>query len=294
MRLTGTMTAVVTPFAPDGSVDEDALRAHVQAQLAGGMDGIVPCGTTGETPCLTMEEYQLVVRATIEEVAGQVPVIAGTGANNTRKSVEWTRLARELGVDAALVVTPYYNKPGPSMLTAHYKAIAAGGGLPIVLYNVPGRTGCNMAASVTIELAEIDNVIAIKEASGDLGKVQEILAGVDADTFTVVSGDDALALPMYSVGGQGVISVASNVAPAEMKAIHTAFFAGDIAGAAAAQARLFPLFGAMFCESNPVPAKAALAMMGRMGDTVRAPLGPLQPHSVERVRATIEALGLLS
>ncbi len=289
LRLTGTMTAIQT----DGTIDEDALRAHVQAQLAGGMDGIVPCGTTGETPTLSIEEYQLVVRATVEEVKGQVPVIAGTGSNNTRLSVDTTRLARELGADAALVVTPYYNKPGPTMLEAHYRTVAAEGGLPVVLYNVPGRTGCNMAPSVVHNLSNVSNIIAVKEAAGSLNQVQQILQGVDTSTFTVLSGDDGMSLGMYSVGGHGVVSVASNVAPAEMKAIRTHYEGDDPKAAAAANARLFPLFEALFCETNPVPAKAALHLMGRMTPTVRAPLGPLQEASFERVRATIAELGLI-
>ena len=293
MRLAGTMTAIVTPFSADGTIDEDALSAHINAQLQGGVDGLVPCGTTGETPTLNMDEYQLVVRATLEEVRGAVPVIAGTGANDTRKTIEWTRLARELGVDAALVVTPYYNKPGPAMMDAHFRKVAAQGGLPVVLYNVPGRTGINLAASTTVALSSVPNIIAVKEASGSMTQVQEILAGVDVSQFTVLSGDDGLALPMYSVGGHGVISVASNVAPAEMKAIHTAFEAGDVRGAAAANARLFPIYQALFCESNPVPCKVALNMMGRMGATVREPLGPLQPESVELVRSALKGAGLL-
>ena len=292
LRLTGTLTAIVTPFKGDGTIDEDALRAHVQAQLAAGIDGIVPCGTTGETPTLSLDEYQTVVRATLEEVGGAVPVIAGTGSNDTRKTIEWTRLARELGVDAALVVTPYYNKPGPTMLEAHYRAVAQDGGLPVVLYNVPGRTGCNLPAVTVGALSTVNNIIAVKEASGNLGQVQDILARVDTESFTVVSGDDALSLPMYSVGAHGVISVASNVALAEMEAIRTHYLAGEVAAAAAANARLFPLFGALFCETNPVPAKAALALLGRMTGRVRAPLGPLQPASLDRVRQALAGLGL--
>lgn len=296
MRLTGTMTALVTPFkAGDAQapIDEDALRAHMQAQLASGIDALVPCGTTGETPTLTIEEFQLVVRAAVEEAAGSVPVIAGTGSNNTRMTIETTRLARELGVDAALVVTPYYNKPGPAMLEAHYRAVAADGGLPVVLYNVPGRTGINMTAATSIALSRVDGIIAVKEASGSLSQIQEILFATDSSSFSVLSGDDAIALPLYAVGGHGIISVASNVAPAEMKAIYDRFVAGDIAGAQAANERLFPLFGALFCESNPVPAKAALHRMGRMDPTVRAPLGALKPESVEHVHSVINALGLV-
>ncbi len=293
MRLTGTYTAIVTPFKADLSVDESALRAHIQRQLDAGIDGIVPCGTTGETPTLTMDEYKLVVSTTVEVVDGRVPVIAGTGSNNTVHTIEWTRTAKELGVDAALVVTPYYNKPGPSMMEAHYRALAEEGGLPIVLYNVPGRTGSNMLPSTTAALSTLDSVIAIKEACGSLSQVQEILTQTNADQFTVVSGDDALALPMYALGSHGVISVASNVVPADMKAIHQRYSAGDVDGAAAINARLFPLFQALFCESNPVPCKVALSMQGHMTSAVRPPLGPMQESSVKRVRSVMTGLQLL-
>jgi len=293
MQLTGTYTAIVTPFRPDRSVDEEGLRAHIRRQLDGGIDGIVPCGTTGETPTLSMDEYNTVVGITVEEVNGRVPVIAGTGSNNTAGTVQWTKAAKALGVDAALVVTPYYNKPGPAMLEAHYRTVADEGGLPVVLYNVPGRTGINMTAATTVALASHPSIIAVKEASGNLSQVQEILAGTRDQEFTVVSGDDALTLPMYSVGSHGVISVASNVVPAAMKAIHQRYMASDTAGAAAENARLFPLFQALFCESNPVPCKEALAMMGQMGNTVRPPLGALQPSSIERVRGVLMELKLL-
>ena len=293
MRLDGTMSAIVTPFGADGAIDQDALRALIQSQIDAGMDGIVPCGTTGETPTLTSAEYRQVVSSTVEEVAGRIPVVAGTGSNDTRKTVETTRLARELGADGALVVTPYYNKPGPAMLEAHFRRVAAEGGLPVVLYNVPGRTGINMLAETTIALSKVSGIVAIKEASGNLGQVQAILAGTDDAEFTVLSGDDALALPMYAVGAHGLISVAGNVVPREMREIRTRFLAGDVRGAAALNLRLFPLFEALFCEANPVPCKAALAMQGRMGDTVRQPLGPLQARSRERVAGVMKALELL-
>lgn len=293
MRIEGTFTAIVTPFRADTTLDEAALRALIGAQLAGGIDGLVPCGTTGETPTLEHEEWERVIQITVEEVRGRVPVIAGTGSNATKKAVEQTRRARELGVDGALVVTPYYNKPGPAMLDAHYRAVAAEGGLPVVLYNVPGRTGCNLLPSTVAALAKVPNIVAVKEASGNLTQVQEILGLVDPSRFTVLSGDDGLALPMYALGAQGVISVASNVVPAEMKSLRTRYTAGDVTGAAAENARLFPLFQALFCEPNPVPCKMALSMMGRMTATVRAPLGPLQPKSIDAVRAALVGLSLL-
>lgn len=293
MRLEGTMSAIVTPMRADGGIDESALRALVNAQLDAGMDAVVPCGTTGETPTLTHDEIRTVVQTTIEEVGGRVPVIVGTGSNSTAKTIENTRWAKELGADAALVVTPYYNKPGPGMLEAHYRAVAADGGLPVVLYNVPGRTGINMTAATTIALSRLDNVIAVKEASGSLTQVQAILAGTDEASFTLLSGDDAMTLPMYSVGAHGLVSVAGNIVPGEVKAMRTKYLAGDVRGAAAQARRLFPLFEALFVESNPVPCKVGLHLLGRMTPTVRAPLGEASPATVERMRSVLTSLGLL-
>lgn len=287
------MSAIVTPMRDDGRVDEDALRALVNAQLDAGMDAIVPCGTTGETPTLTDDEYRLVVRATVSEVNGRVPVIAGTGSNSTRKTVEFTRTAKELGVDAALVVTPYYNKPGQGMMYNHFRSVATDGGLPVVLYNVPGRTGVNMSADTTIALSKLDAVIAIKEASGDLSQVQAILAGTDERSFTLVSGDDALSLPMYAVGSHGVISVAGNIVPKAVKSVRTSFLAGDVSGAATQARRLFPLYEALFVESNPVPCKVALHLLGRMSPTVRAPLGTASDNTVTKITQVLTGLGLL-
>jgi 4-hydroxy-tetrahydrodipicolinate synthase len=293
MRIEGTMTAIVTPFDADGRIDEDALRALIDSQISAGMDAIVPCGTTGETPTLTTEEYRLVVSTTVEMAGGQIPVIAGSGSNDTRKAVEITRLAKELGADIALVVTPWYNKPGPIMLEAHFRRVAAEGGLPVMLYNVPGRTGINMSSETTVNLSQVENIIAVKEASANMGQIQEIIGNTNPDTFTVLSGDDGLALPMYSVGSHGLVSVAGNIVPEEMVNLRARFLAGDVDGAANLNKRLFPLFQTLFCESNPVPCKVALNMLGRMGPTVRAPLGPLQSVSHERVRLTLSAMGLL-
>ncbi len=294
MNLRGTFTALVTPFRVDGSFDEPAFRSLVEAQLEAGIDGLVPCGTTGETPTLNAEEYARVISIAVELAGGQVPVIAGTGSNSTRKTIEATRLARELGADAALVVTPYYNKPGPQMLRAHYEAVAADGGLPVVLYNVPGRTGINMAPETTLALARVPNVIAIKEACGDLGQVQAILAGLPSGSpFQVLSGDDNMALGMYAVGARGLISVASNVAPRDVASLWNRFAAGDISAAARENLRLFPLFKALFVEANPVPCKVALGLLGRMSDTVRMPLGPAQPATVELMKRVLTGLELL-
>ncbi|MBT9559713.1 MAG: 4-hydroxy-tetrahydrodipicolinate synthase [Myxococcales bacterium] len=291
-RLRGAMTALVTPFRADGKVDEAALRSLIERQLEAGITGLIPCGTTGETPTLNHDEIASVIRITVEAVRGRVPVIAGTGSNSTQKTIEATRLARELGADAALVVTPYYNKPGPKMLEAHYRAVAAEGGLPVVLYNVPGRTGINMSADTTLALAEVPGIVAIKEAAGDLAQVQAILAGLPAgSSFRVLSGDDNLALPMFAVGATGVISVASNVLPAEVSALWSAFERGDVAGAARQNLRLFPLFRALFVECNPVPAKVAMQQLGLCTDVVRMPLGPAQPATVELMKKVLTTLG---
>lgn len=294
MKLRGTFTALVTPFQADGSFDEPAFRALVERQLASGIDGLVPCGTTGETPTLTSEEYARVISITVELAGGRVPVIAGTGSNSTRKTIEATRLARELGADAALVVTPYYNKPGQDMLRAHYEAVVRDGGLPVVLYNVPGRTGVNMSADTTLALAQLPGVLGIKEACGDLAQVQSILAGLQpGSAFQVLSGDDNMALGMYAVGARGLISVASNVIPREVASLWNRFAAGDISAAARENLRLFPLFRALFVEPNPVPCKAAMALRGYMTNTVRMPLGPAQPATVELMTRVLRSLELL-
>ncbi len=292
--LRGAITALITPFRADGKVDDVALRSLIERQLDAGITGLIPCGTTGETPTLNHDEIATVISITVETVRGRVPVIAGTGSNSTQKTIESTRLARELGADAALVVTPYYNKPGPKMLEAHYRAVAADGGLPVVLYNVPGRTGINMTAETTLALTQVPGIMAIKEASGDLAQVQAILAGLPPDSsFRVLSGDDNLALPMFAVGATGVISVASNVLPAEVSALWDAFERGDIATAARQNLRLFPLFRALFVECNPVPAKAAMKLLGLCTDEVRMPLGPAQASTAELMKKVLTALGAL-
>ena len=293
LSITGTMSAIVTPFTKDGEIDFDALEILVSGQIDAGMDAIVPCGTTGETPALSAEEFAQVVRAVVRQVQGRIPVIAGTGSNSTKKTIETTRLAKELGADAALVVVPYYNKPGPTMQVAHFQSVANEGGLPVVLYNVPGRTGINMPAAVTIELAAHPNVIAVKEASGDLSQVQRILRETKQSEFTVLSGDDALALPMYSVGAHGVVSVAGNVVPRQMASIWTAWHSGKAEEASRTNAQLFPLFDALFVETNPVPAKVALSLLGRMQPTVRQPLGPATSETIDAMRSVLRGLELL-
>jgi len=292
MRLVGTHVALVTPFK-GGAVDEDALRGLIDHVIDGGVEGIVPCGTTGETPTLSRTEIARVISIAVEQAAGRVTVIAGSGSNSTAATMENTRAVRELGVDAALIATPYYNKPSQAGLVAHYEAVAnAVPGFPFVLYNVPGRTGCNLLPETVEKLSHRDEVIAVKEASGDLSQAQSIL-DTCGDRLTVLSGDDALSLPMYALGGHGVITVAGNVVPREMSELHRIFQSGDLTGAAALQSRLNPLFEALFCEPNPQPCKAALALMGHMENELRLPLIPVTGGTLERMRGVLTELGCL-
>ena len=296
--LRGAFTALVTPFAADGAVDEEALRRLVRWQVLAGIDGLVPCGTTGEAPTLTPAERERVIALTIETVAerasrGRVPVIAGTGTNDTAATIAATRRAAELGADAALVVAPYYNRPDGRMLEAHFRAIADEGDLPIVVYNVPSRTGTNVPADVFLRLAEHPRVVAIKEASGNLEQIARICRDRPRDV-AVLAGDDAWTLPVLALGGDGVVSVASNEIPGELVGLCAAAAAGDWDGARRIHDRWLPLFFANFVGGpNPVPVKAALALMGLLeADVVRLPLLPLTPASRADLLGTLRGLGL--
>lgn len=290
----GTFTALVTPMRDDAerSLDLEALERLVEQQIAGGIDGLVPCGTTGEAATLSHDEWATVVKETIRIARGRVPVIAGTGSNSTAKTIATTRAAKELGVDAALVVTPYYNKPSQAGLRAHYEAVLDAVAIPVVLYNVPGRTACNMTAETTAALAAHPNVAAVKEASGNLEQVQAIIERTEG-RFAVLSGDDALAVPMYAVGGRGVISVVSNPAPARTAALYRDFRAGKVEAAAQGQVALRALIAALFCESNPQPAKAAMHLLGLMQPVVRLPLLTASQQAREQVRVALQGLGML-
>lgn len=268
--LRGAWTALVTPFASDGGVDVGALRALCRRQVEAGV-GLVPCGTTGETPTLTSDEYDLVVRTAVEVAAGAMPVIAGTGSNSTRGTIANTQRARELGADAALVVVPYYNKPPQSALLTHFRAVADEGGLPVVLYNVPGRSACNMSADTSLALAEHPNIVAIKEASADLDQIQRLIFEAPAG-FSVLSGDDAWTLPMLLLGGHGVVSVAGNVVPRSLAALVEAGLGGDADRSRTLQATLLPLFRALFLTTNPIPVKRAAQLLGQGRAELRPPL----------------------
>jgi 4-hydroxy-tetrahydrodipicolinate synthase len=297
--LRGAFTALVTPFTADGDLDEAAFRRLVRWQVLAGIDGLVPCGTTGESPTLSSEERERLISATVEVVSerpsrDRVRVIAGTGTNDTRATVEATRRAAALGADAALVVAPYYNRPDGRMLEAHYRAVADDGGLPIVVYNVPSRTGTNVDTDTFLRLAEHPRVIAVKEASGNLEQIARICRDRPRDV-AVLAGDDAWTLPILAMGGDGIVSVASNEIPGELVALCAAARSGDWDAARRIHERWLPLFLANFRGGpNPVPAKAALVAMGLLEtDTVRAPLLPLEAAGVAAMDATLRSLGLV-
>nr|WP_320048830.1 4-hydroxy-tetrahydrodipicolinate synthase [uncultured Desulfuromonas sp.] len=288
----GSMVAIITPFNSDGSVNEDKFRELVEFQIANGTDVIVPCGTTGESATLNYEEHDLVIRACIEQVNGRIPVIAGTGSNSTAEAIELSRHAKEMGADGLLLVSPYYNKPSQEGLYQHYKTIAEEVALPQILYNVPGRTGMNMLASTTIRLAEIDNIVAIKEASGDVTQASEIISKA-GDKIDVLSGDDFLTLPLMACGAKGIISVTANIMPKEVKGMVTAINEGRWDDARAMHLKMLDIHNAMFIESNPVPVKTAVSLLGKCEPTIRQPLCALQPASLEKLKAVMQGYGLL-
>ena len=287
----GVITALVTPFRGD-AVDEEALRRLVDEQIRAGIDGFVPVGTTGESPTVSVEEHIRIIKIVVEETRKCVPVIAGTGANSTREAIELTREARAVGADGTLQVTPYYNRPTQDGLFRHFKAIADAAGLPIVVYNVPGRTGCDLLPETMARLCEVPLVVGIKEATGSAQRAAQIIARV-GDRMVVLSGDDATAFPLYALGAQGCISVVSNVAPADMAAMWDAAAAGNWNKARELHYRVFPLSEGLFIEANPIPVKAALAMMGKIADEIRAPLYPMTGANREKVRKILADLKLI-
>lgn len=298
-RLRGAFTALVTPFTADGTFDEAAYRRLVAWQVMAGIDGLVPVGTTGESPTLSTEEREACIRIAVETVNARpsghrIPVIAGTGTNDTRATIEATRRAAELGADAALVVTPYYNRPDQRMLEAHFRAIADEGGLPIVVYNVPGRTGANVEADTFLRLAEHPRVVGVKEASANIEQIAVICRDRPRDV-AVLSGDDAATLALLAMGGDGVISVASNQVPGEMSSLVHAWHAGDVAETQRIHNRLLPLMRANFQGApNPVPVKAGMLAMGILdSDTLRQPLLPLTEGPRARLAGILEGLGLV-
>jgi 4-hydroxy-tetrahydrodipicolinate synthase len=288
---TGCGTAMVTPFNRDGSLDEAAVSRLARRQVDAGIHFLVPCGTTGEVPTLTDEEQVRIVELVVVEAKGRVPVLAGAGGYNTHEVVEAGKRMKAAGADGLLSVTPYYNKPTPEGLYQHYKAIADAVGLPIVVYNVPGRTGCNVDPTTLVRLSSIPQVVAVKEASGNMTQMAEICGSV-ADDFIVLSGDDALTLPLMAIGGRGIISVASNEIPAEMSRMVELAEKGDFAGARALHKRLLPLLMANFIESNPIPVKSAMASMGLLDEVYRLPMVPPRPASKQKIEAVLHAVGV--
>ena len=290
---TGCGTALVTPFRRDLSLDEQALRGLVRRQVDAGINFLVPCGTTGESPTLSKAELRRVVEITIEEAhRGKVRVVAGAGGYNTAEVIERARDYEAMGADGILSVCPYYNKPTQEGLYQHYQALASAISLPIILYNIPGRTGVNIETATVRRLAEIDNIIGVKEASGNISQMAAVLDSVP-DDFVVLSGDDAITIPLMSLGGRGVISVASNEIPAEMTRIAQLCLAGDFAAARAVHKKYYRLMEANFVETNPIPVKAALGLMGLLEPVFRLPMVPPSPANLEKIRAALEAVGLV-
>ena len=287
----GSLVAIVTPFKK-GKVDEKALGDLIDWQIAQGTHGIVPCGTTGESATLTHEEHERVVAFTIEASKGRVPVIAGTGSNSTDEAITLTKHAKKAGADGALLITPYYNKPTQEGLYRHYKAVAEAVDLPIVLYNIPGRTSVNMLPPTVARLSSFKNIVAIKEGSGSLQQVSDIIQAC-GDRMTVLSGDDALTLPMMALGARGVITVTANIVPKDMANMTDAFAAGKLAEARKLHYKMSPLFAALFYETNPIPVKEALGMMGRCSAELRLPLCPMASDTREKLSRALKDYGLI-
>lgn len=286
---TGSFVAIVTPFK-NGKIDEKTYEKLLEFHINNGTNGIVPCGTTGESATLSYEEHKRLVRLTIDIVNGKVPVIAGTGSNSTAEAIELTKSAKEDGADAALVITPYYNKPTQEGLYQHFKAIAEAVDIPIVVYNVPGRTSVSISPETVARLSKIPAIVAIKEASGNVDYSSQLRTLCD---ITILSGDDSLTLPLLSIGAKGIISVLANVTPRKMSDLVSSFFKGDLAQAQKLHLELFNLIKALFIETNPIPVKAALEMMGLIDGELRLPLTPISEKSREILRKEMQNLGLL-
>lgn len=287
----GAIVALVTPFK-NGMVDEEALRELIEFQIENGTDGIVPCGTTGESATLSHEEHDRVVEITVEAVNKRVPVIAGAGSNSTREALRLTRHAYEAGADGALLVTPYYNRPTQEGMYQHYKKIAEEVPIPIIPYNVPTRTGVNLLPETVGRLSKIENIVGIKEATGSLKQASEVIECCD-DNFAVLSGDDFTALPVLAIGGRGIISVISNVVPADMAEMIDTFEAGDLSRARGLHYKMLPLMNALFFETNPTPTKAALAMMGKIEYEVRPPLARMSDANYKKLTDVMSGYGLI-
>jgi 4-hydroxy-tetrahydrodipicolinate synthase len=289
---TGCGTALITPFRADGSVDEDSLRRLVKRQIDAGINFLVPCGTTGESPTLTRREHLRVVEITLEQAKGTVPVLGGAGGYNTAEVIELAGELRQIGVDGILSVTPYYNKPTQEGLYQHFKAIATAVPLPMVVYSVQGRTAVNVEPATLKRLAEIENIVGVKEASGNIGQMASVVHQVP-ESFNVLSGDDAITIPLVALGGRGIISVVSNEIPGEMTRLTQLAMAGDFAGARAMQRTWLPLMDVNFVESNPIPVKAAMAMMGLCEPVWRLPMTPPSEQNRAKIETVLKSVGLI-
>ena len=290
---TGCGTALVTPFRKDQSLDEQTLRTLVRRQIQAGISFLVPCGTTGESPTLTRAEHLRVVEITLEEAKGKIPVLAGAGGYNTAEVIEIAKELRHMGADGILSVTPYYNKPTQEGLVQHFQAIAKAVPLPIIVYNIQGRTGVNVEPATLKRLAEIDNIVGVKEASGNISQMATVLHLLP-DPFIVLSGDDAITIPLIALGGRGVISVVANEIPAEFAKLTQLALAGDLAGARALQRKWFALMDVNFCETNPGPVKAAMAMMGLLEPAFRLPMVPPSEANRAKIETVLKSAGLLA
>jgi 4-hydroxy-tetrahydrodipicolinate synthase len=288
----GTGTAMITPFKSDGSIDEKALRRFVDFQIEGGVDMLLPCGTTGEGATLDENETDRVLQIVLEQSRRRIPVILGAGSNSTAKAIQMTKRAKKVGADGVLSVGPYYNKPTQQGYYEHFKAIAEAEDIPIIVYNVPGRTGGNIETRTMLRLAELRNVVGVKEASGNLGQIMDIIRDAPKD-FRVLSGDDAFTLPVIAVGGDGVVSVISNETPGMMSGLVDAALAGNLVKAKELHYKLLPLMNANFIESNPIPVKSALSMMGMVEENYRLPMVHIDPGNREKLWKIVEATGLL-
>mgnify|MGYP001097143636 CR=1 FL=1 len=290
-ELRGTFTALITPFKQDGQIDKEGLRQLVELQLKGGVDGLVPCGTTGESATLSHEEKHVVVKTVVDASNGKVPVLAGAGTNNTADTLKLAKEFADVGVDGLLLVVPYYNKPTQEGMFQHFKAVAQSVSLPVVLYNIPGRTASNLEVSTVQRLCEIMNIAGLKESSGNFSQIMRLVEMV-GEKISIVSGDDPITLPIIALGGRGVISVASNLVPEEMSRLVDEALSGHFQEARQLHYQLLPLFDALFVETNPAPLKMAMSMLGLPAGTVRLPLVPVSQESTYKIKRVLDQLGL--
>ncbi|MBI2144101.1 4-hydroxy-tetrahydrodipicolinate synthase [Candidatus Woesearchaeota archaeon] len=292
VRVEGAITAMVTPFTQGGELDVEGLKKNVQFQVGNRISGLVPLGTTGESPTISGDERDAIIKTVVAAAKGKVPVIVGTGTNSTAHSVELSRQAEELGADAVLVVSPYYNKPTQEGLYRHFRAIAESISIPVVVYNIQGRTGVNIETATLLRMAQVPNIIAVKEASGNLAQMMDVLDQFP-NTFSVVSGDDNLTLPLMSMGGRGVISVVSNLVPRKVGDMCAAAARGDFAAARKLHFEMLPIFKAAFVETNPIPIKAAMGLAGLPAGPLRMPLCEMQPANMDKLKAALQKMGIL-